>query len=120
MMLSGIPNSAFVVGYTNASWTLKADLVCEYVVRLLQHMEQTGNRVCVARRDPSVEEEPFIDFAAGYVLRAVDTFPKQGTRAPWKLRMNYFIDRKALRKAEIQDEVMHFYNPDSAKQAVAS
>jgi monooxygenase len=120
MMLSDIPNFAFVVGYTNASWTLKADLVCEYVVRLLQHMEATGNRVCVPRRDPSVEDEPFLDFAAGYVLRAVEQFPKQGTRAPWKLKMNYFIDRKNLRKAEIQDEVMDFYNPEPSRQAVAS
>jgi monooxygenase len=119
MMLSDIPNFAFVVGYTNASWTLKADLVCEYVVRLLKHMEETGNRVCVPRRDPSVEEEPFIDFAAGYVLRAVDQFPRQGSRAPWKLKMNFFVDRKNLRKAEIQDEVMDFYNPAQHKQAVA-
>jgi monooxygenase len=120
MMLSDIPNFAFVVGYTNASWTLKADLVCEYVVRLLKHMDETGNRVCVPRRDPSVVEEPFLDFAAGYVLRAVEQFPKQGDRAPWKLKMNFFIDRKNLRKATIHDEAMDFYNPDSEKQAVAS
>jgi hypothetical protein len=83
-------------------------------------MEETGNRVCVPRRDPSVEDEPFLDFAAGYVLRAVEQFPKQGVRAPWKLKMNYFIDRKNLRKATIHDEVMDFYNPAPEKQAVAS
>jgi monooxygenase len=118
MMLSGIPNFAFVVGYTNASWTLKADLVCEYVVRILQHMKETGQRVVVPERDPSVDEEPFLDFAAGYVLRAVDNFPKQGSRAPWKLKMNYFTDRKNLRKADIHDEVLQFSSP--GRHAAAS
>jgi hypothetical protein len=74
----------------------------------------------VPRRDPDVAEEPFLDFAAGYVLRAVEQFPKQGDRAPWKLRMNFFIDRKNLRKATIHDEAMDFYNPKPEKQAVAS
>lgn len=120
MMLSGIPNFAFVVGYTNASWTLKADLVCEYVVRILKHMDETGQRVVVPRRDPSVEEEPFLDFAAGYVLRAVDSFPKQGDRAPWKLKMNYFVDRKNLRKADIHDDVLEFSNPSPKHAAAAS
>lgn len=108
MMLSDIPNFVYIVGYTNASWTLKADLVCEYTVRLLRHMAKTGATVCVPRRDPSVEEEPFLDFAANYVLRSVDQFPKQGSRAPWKLRMNFFVDRKNLRKAPVEDEVMEF------------
>jgi monooxygenase len=108
MMLSDIPNFVFVVGYTNASWTLKADLVCEYTVRILRHLEATGQKVVVPRRDPGVDEEPFLDFAAGYVLRAVDNFPKQGSRHPWKLKMNYFIDRKNLRKASIHDEVLEF------------
>jgi monooxygenase len=108
MMLSGIPNFAFVVGYTNASWTLKADLVCQYVVRLLRHMDEHGYRVCAPRRDPGVAEEPFLDFAAGYVLRSVSDFPKQGDREPWKLRQNYFIDRKKLRKAPVDDDAMEF------------
>jgi len=111
MMLSDVPNFAFVVGYTNASWTLKADLVCEYVVRVLEHMEQTRKRVVTPRREAGVDEEPFLDFAAGYVLRAVDNFPKQGSRAPWKLKMNYFVDRKNLRKASIHDEVLEFSSP---------
>ena len=108
MMLSGIPNFVFVVGYTNASWTLKADLVCEYTVRLLTHMKKHGKTVMVPRRDPNVGEEPFLDFAANYVLRSVDNFPKQGSEAPWKLKMNFFTDRKNLRNASIQDDVMEF------------
>ncbi|MFZ2173845.1 MAG: NAD(P)/FAD-dependent oxidoreductase, partial [Rhodococcus sp. (in: high G+C Gram-positive bacteria)] len=97
MMLSGVPNFAFIIGYTNASWTLKADLVCEYVCRLLAHMDEKGYAYCVPQRDPSVTEEPFLDFAAGYVLRSVDSFPKQGSKAPWRLRMNYFHDLVTLR-----------------------
>ncbi|MBM9458625.1 NAD(P)/FAD-dependent oxidoreductase [Nocardioides sp. zg-536] len=96
MMLSGVPNFAFVIGYTNASWTLKADLVCSYVTRVLRHMDENGLRTVVPRRDPDVAEEPFLDFAAGYVLRAVDEFPRQGSREPWRLRMNYFRDRRVL------------------------
>jgi len=119
MMLSDIPNFAFVVGYTNASWTLKADLVCGYVVRILEHMEETGKRVVTPRREAGVDEEPFLDFAAGYVLRAVDDFPKQGSRAPWKLKMNYFVDRKNLRKASIHDEVLEFSDPKPVTAAVS-
>ena len=96
MMLSGIPNMAFIIGYTNASWTLKADLVCQYVVRMLAHMDKTGARTVVPRRDPAMTEEPFMDFAAGYVLRSIDEFPKQGADEPWKLRQNWFKDRKVF------------------------
>ena len=108
MMLSGVPNFAYVVGYTNASWTLKADLVSEYVCRLRDRMERDGHRVCVPQRDPAVDEEPFLDFAAGYVLRSVDDFPKQGSRAPWKLRMNYLRDVVTLRHGSLDDEAMSF------------
>jgi cation diffusion facilitator CzcD-associated flavoprotein CzcO len=113
MMLSGIPNFALVVGYTNASWTLKADLVCEYVIRLLRHMESSGTRVCVPQHDPTQPEEPFLDFAAGYVLRSVDQFPKQGAKAPWRLKMNYYWDVLLLRHQSIHDDVMIFTNPGS-------
>ncbi|HET9500564.1 MAG TPA: NAD(P)/FAD-dependent oxidoreductase [Marmoricola sp.] len=108
MMLSGVPNFAFVVGYTNASWTLKADLVCEYVVRLLRHLDEHGLRACTPRRDPDVTEEPFLDFAAGYVLRSVADFPKQGDREPWRLKQNFFVDRKKLRRAPVDDDAMQF------------
>ena len=96
MMLTDVPNFAFIIGYTNASWTLKADLVCGYVVRMLEHLDATGQRVVVPRRDPAMAEEPFMDFAAGYVLRSIDAFPKQGAEEPWRLRQNWFKDRKVF------------------------
>ncbi|WP_203337771.1 flavin-containing monooxygenase [Nocardioides limicola] len=118
MMLSGIPNFAFIVGYTNASWTLKADLVCQYVVRMLQHMRDTGQSVVVPRKDPSVGEEPFLDFAAGYVLRAVEQFPKQGSQEPWKLKMNYFRDRKVFAES-VQHPALEYSNPPKHRASVA-
>ncbi|WP_059013440.1 flavin-containing monooxygenase [Streptomyces specialis] len=114
MMLSGVPNFAFTVGYTNASWTLKADLVAEYVCRLLAHMDEHGYRQCVPERDPSVAEEPFLDFAAGYVLRSIDAFPKQGARAPWRLRMNYLYDIRSLRRGSVEEEMRVSASPRAA------
>ena len=79
MMLSGIPNFAFTIGYTNASWTLKADLVSEFVCRLLRHMDARGYTTCVpVNDDPTVTEQPLLNFAAGYVLRSIDQFPRAG------------------------------------------
>ncbi len=109
MMLSGVPNSAFALGYTNASWTLKCDLTCEYVCRLLNHMDAHGYSQCVPHnRDPSVQALPFIDFSSGYVQRAIDKFPKQGSRAPWRLRQNYPRDLFELRFSSVVDEAMEF------------
>ncbi|MEU8897574.1 NAD(P)/FAD-dependent oxidoreductase [Nocardia sp. NPDC048505] len=109
MMLSGVPNLAFVVGYTNASWTLKADLVSEYVMRLLRHMDRHGYASCVPVHDPSVGKTPlFANFMPGYVLRAANLFPMQGDRAPWKLRMNYVRDLVTLRHGSITDRAMRF------------
>ena len=86
MMLSGVPNFVFTIGYTNASWTLKADLVAEYVCRLLARMDEDGERQCVpVDDDPTIERRPLLDFAAGYVQRSVHLFPKAGSRAPWRL-----------------------------------
>jgi monooxygenase len=109
MMLSGVPNMAFAVGYTNASWTLKCDLTCEYVCRLLRHMDEHGYAQCVPNnRDPDVEPLPFIDFSSGYVLRSIEAFPKQGSKAPWRLHQNYALDIVALRRGAVQDEAMEF------------
>lgn len=108
MMLSGVPNLAFTVGYTNASWTLKADLTSEYVCRLLNHMSAHGYRRCVPEIDQSVTEEPLLDFTSGYVLRSLDQFPKQGSREPWKLRQNYVFDIRAIRRGAIDDGAMRF------------
>lgn len=108
MMLSDVPNYAFIIGYTNASWTLKADLVCEYVTRLLRHMDTHGYTKATPIRDPSVATAPFLDFEPGYVLRALATLPKQGDRAPWKLHMNYLRDLPALRYGRLTDPAMRF------------
>ena len=107
LMLSDIPNFAFIIGYTNASWTLKADLVCEYVVKVLAHMQKVGARTVVARRDPNVTEEPFLDFEAGYVMRSIDALPKQGATFPWRLKMNYFRDVLDFRRP-VADDVLEF------------
>ena len=108
MMLSGVPNLVYMIGYTNASWTLKVDLVAEYVVRLLRHLRDHGLGVAVPERDPDVEEAPFLDFGAGYVQRSIDELPKQGTRAPWRLAMNYAIDAVALRRGRVDDDAVRF------------
>jgi monooxygenase len=112
MMLSGVPNMAVALGYTNASWTLKCDLTCQYVCRLLKHMDERGYRQATPEnRDPSVAEEPFIDFSSGYVLRAIEKFPKQGSKAPWRLYQNYARDIVALRYGALEDGAMVFSNP---------
>ena len=108
MLLSGVPNFAYVVGYTNASWTLKADLVSEYVCRLLKHMRERALDTVVAEKDPTVAEEPFMDFASGYVQRSLHELPKQGSRAPWRLRMNYLRDVLTIRRSPIEDDVLRF------------
>ena len=112
MMLSGVPNYALTVGYTNASWTLKADLTSEYVCRLLAHMDARGHRKCVAEiSDPSVAEEPLLDFTSGYVLRSIDQLPKSGSKEPWKLRQNYIFDLRTIRRAPIDDGTLRFSSP---------
>ncbi len=108
LMLSGVPNFAFTAGYTNASWTLKADLVAAYVVRLLRHLDRTGARWAVPVRQPGVGERPFMDFTSGYVLRAVDRMPRQGDRRPWRLRQNYLADLRTIKRGEIDDGVLAF------------
>jgi monooxygenase len=109
MMLSGVPNFAFTVGYTNASWTLKADLTSEYVCRLLAHMDEHGYSKSVPEiTDPTVTEAPLLDFTSGYVLRSIDQFPKQGSKEPWKLRQNYVFDLRSIRRGPIDDGAMQF------------
>ncbi len=108
LMLSGVPNFAYTIGYTNASWTLKADLVAEYVCRLLAHMDEHGYRSVVAVPDPDIGTEPFMDFQSGYVLRMLDRLPKQGDREPWRLRQNYLHDVRTIRRDAIDDGVLAF------------
>jgi cation diffusion facilitator CzcD-associated flavoprotein CzcO len=116
MMLSGVPNLAMSMGYTNASWTLKCDLTCEYVCRLLSHMDRHGYRQCVpVLNDPTMARLPMIDFSSGYVTRSIAKFPKQGARAPWRLYQNYLLDVLTLRFAPLEDGVIAFSSPDSAE-----
>ncbi|MFN2523042.1 MAG: flavin-containing monooxygenase [Mycobacteriales bacterium] len=97
MMFSGLPNLAASIGYTNASWTLKCDLICAYVCRLLTHMDAHGYRQVTPMWDqPDLPEVPFIDLQSGYVLRSIKDFPKQGSHAPWRVHQNYLADRKML------------------------
>jgi hypothetical protein len=109
MMFSDVPNMACVFGYTNASWTLKADLTCEYVCRLLNHMKRTGTDTVVpVAPDVPVEERPWLDFSSGYVQRALELFPKQGSAAPWMLHQNYALDMLALRFGKLEDGTLTF------------
>jgi len=108
MMLSDVPNLALCFGYTNASWTLRADLTSEYVCRLLRHMDRRSATIVVARRDPSVETAPFLTFTSGYVQRAIDRLPKQGTRMPWLVRQSYLHDVRAMRWGRLDDGVLGF------------
>jgi hypothetical protein len=103
-----VPNFVFTIGYTNASWTLKADLVAEFTCRLLEHLARHGHRSVVPVRDPSVAEVPLMDFTSGYVLRALDQLPRQGDREPWRLRQSYLRDRRTLRRAPLDDGVLQF------------
>jgi monooxygenase len=111
LMFSGVPNLAIAIGYTNASWTLKSDLACQYVCRLLNHMDEHGYRQCTPRApDPSLPTQPFIDLVSGYVLRSIERFPKQGSRTPWRLHQNYPRDILMLRRGALEDEGMEFSN----------
>ena len=111
MMFSGVPNLALSMGYTNASWTLKCDLTCAYVCRLLNFMALRGHSQCTPRDDATVERVPMIDLTSGYVRRSIDQFPKQGTQAPWRLYQNYLLDLLTLRFGSIDDGVLAFATP---------
>ena len=109
MMLNGVPNFAYVFGYTNASWTLKSDLTGQYVLRLLRHMQRHGlDSVMPQLKDATVQPEPWVDFSSGYFQRALDRFPKQGSKKPWRLYQNYVRDLLALRWSALEDGVLQF------------
>ena len=109
VMFGGVPNLVSVFGYTNASWTLKADLASVFVCRLLNHMKRSGSRVCMARTDQeSIATEPWVDFSSGYFQRALEHLPKQGRKKPWKLNQNYLADVMTLRFGAVDDGVLRF------------
>ena len=109
VMFSDVPNLFVAFGYTNASWTLKCDLTCAYVGRLINHMDRRGYVTCTPRlRDPSVKPEPLIDFSSGYVQRAIDQLPRQGSKKPWKLYQNYLRDLLSLRFGSVDGGALEF------------
>jgi cation diffusion facilitator CzcD-associated flavoprotein CzcO len=108
MMLSGVPNLAFAIGYTNSSWTLKVGLLCEHFCRLLAHLDAHGYDVCLPVADPAMPTRPFLDFAAGYIQRVVDQLPRQGDRMPWRTSMDYHSDVRLLRNGRVDDPALRF------------
>ena len=112
VMLSGVPNLASVFGYINASWTLKADLICNYVCRLLNAMDRKGVRQVTPRSGPETAVAPFVEkFTPGYMQRALANWPKQGSRAPWRVYQNYIRDAFTLKWSPIEDDALEFSNP---------
>ncbi|HSC17925.1 MAG TPA: NAD(P)/FAD-dependent oxidoreductase, partial [Rhizomicrobium sp.] len=118
MMFSDVPNLVSVFGYTNASWTLKCDLTCAYVCRLLNYMSARRYTMCMPRRDPAVEEAPWLNLTSGYIRRVEHMLPRQGRKAPWKLYQNYALDMLTLRFGKVDDGTLAFSAP--AGPAVAS
>lgn len=116
MMFSDVPNFAIAFGYTNASWTLKADLTSNYVTRLLNAMTKRGMRQVTPRIGAPVESAPFLEFTSTYIRRVADQLPRQGTRKPWRLHQNYTRDVLALKYGGI-DEEMEFSNPVTSRAA---
>ena len=111
MMLSGVPNFAMSFGYVNASWTLRADLTCEYVCRLINLMDKKGVKCCEPIDDKSAYgDDQLIDFTSGYFERGLNQMPKQGNKSPWKNYQNYLKDIFAVRLFSIKDSNLNFYS----------
>ncbi|MGB1318598.1 MAG: FAD-containing monooxygenase EthA, partial [Flavobacteriales bacterium] len=109
VMLSDVPNFAMSVGYTNASWTLKSDLNCIYVAKVLNHLKKKNLQVCTPRFDhEKMQQEELLDFDAGYILRAKHLLPKQGTSGPWKVHQNYIKDLFALKYSGVKDKDLEY------------
>lgn len=118
LMFADVPNLVNTFGYTNASWTLKADLTSEYVCRLINHMEDTNADYCVPRlTDDTVTFDDMAPLSSGYFARAADRLPRQGSKAPWQQLHNYFEDMKLLRKAPLEDGTLQFVQADRTIQA---
>ncbi|WP_300379209.1 NAD(P)/FAD-dependent oxidoreductase [Henriciella sp.] len=120
VMFEDLPNLVSTFGYTNASWTLKADLTADFVTKLLKHMEQGGHDSVVPKVEAPLADEPWLDFSSGYVKRAMDRFPKQGDRTPWRLHQNYIKDIFLLRHAKFDDGVLVFRKAERQPKTVAS
>lgn len=109
MMLSGVPNFAFSVGYTNSSWTLKSELSSQFVTKVLNYMDKKGYSVCTPHFDESsMASTPLLDFDAGYVKRAAAILPKQGSKSPWKVYQNYIKDTMLLKFGPVHDKYLEY------------
>ncbi len=106
-MLSGVPNFAICVGYTNASWTLRADLTSRYVCRVLNYMDTHGYAVGVPRREDGGEGQPLLELKSGYVQRSADLLPRQGSRPPWRIRQNYILDYFTAGYGDVTDAMSY-------------
>jgi len=115
MMFSGVPNLVYTLGYINASWTLRSELVAEYVCRLVNHMDALNLRECAPRlraQDQNMERHFMIEgFTPGYMRRAMHLFPRQGDRDPWRNPKNYALDKQMIRHAPLEDGVLDITNP---------
>lgn len=118
MMFGGVPNLVQTFGYTNASWTLKADLTAEFVCRLLRRMRRRGEQVVVPAPDAAVAAAPFLDFSSGYVQRGLPHLPQQGQRRPWRLFQNYLLDMLMIRHGRLADGVLQFGRAGAAPAAL--
>jgi cation diffusion facilitator CzcD-associated flavoprotein CzcO len=105
-MITGLPNLAVCVGYTNASWTLRSDLTSRLVCRVVDHMDRHGYASVVATPDRELDRRPLLDLASGYVQRAIDTFPRQGDRGPWRVRQNYVLDAVATLRGDLSRQLV--------------
>ena len=121
MMLEGVPNLALAIGYTNASWTLKCDLTCNYVCRLLNHMRAIGMRQCTpVNHDATISPRPLLGLTSGYIQRSADRFPKQGSAFPWQVHQSYLRDYRALKLKGIEDPAMVLSNSVRAMATAAT
>ncbi|OUS28708.1 FAD-containing monooxygenase EthA [Gammaproteobacteria bacterium 45_16_T64] len=121
VLIEDLPNLGLVFGYTNASWTLKSDLVSEFVCRLINKMDQVGMRQCIAQNyNAKVHHTSFLDMQSGYIQRAMDKVPQQGSRMPWKLYQNYAFDMAMLRLGKLDDRVVRFSSPGLNERLVTA
>lgn len=114
VMVSDVPNMAMIIGYINASWTLKVDVAADYICRLLKYMEQNGFDEVIPKGDQTqlLEDTVMGGLNSGYIARAADVMPKQGKNEPWKISNNYYSDRKELKNAKFDDGVLQFQKRD--------
>ena len=119
MMLRGVPNFSFTLGYSNASWTLKCNLVAEYICRLLNHMNAHGyDYATPVGREPAIVDKPAINLNSGYIRRGIEFLPKQGSRRPWKFHQNYALDMLDLRFSAVDDGTMEFSRLPNGRRMV--